>query len=322
MRVLVTGAGAVLGQGIIRSLRASTLSATVIAVDPSPLSAGLYWADESYLIPMAADPAFASSVAALIERTRPDVVIPGTDVELLVFAKHRSEWEERYATKIVVSDPGVVAIADDKYETFRFLSANGFPAPASCLPGEEQELIARVGFPLIVKPRVGARSIGVVKVEDELELERVLLGSAGMVIQECVATTGDEYTAGALVFDGICRASIVMRRELRDGNTHRAFVDAYPDLNARVREMAELLAPHGPVNFQFRLDRQGHAKVFEINARFSGTTPFRARAGFNEVELVIRHIVHGEAIHQPTIEPMTILRHFEETVVRPGAAVR
>lgn len=322
MRVLVTGAGALLGQGVIRSLRASKLSATVIAVDPSPLSAGLYWADESYLIPMASDPTYEASVAALVERTRPDVVIPGTDVELSAFAKNRLEWEKRYATKIVISDPRVVAIADDKYETFRFLSANGFPAPASCLPGDEKDLIDRVGFPLIVKPRVGARSVGVVKVENESELEQALRNSAGMVIQECVATTSDEYTAGALVFDGSCRASIVMRRELRDGNTHRAFVDAYPELNVHVRQMAEALAPHGPVNFQFRLDRQGRVKVFEINARFSGTTPFRARAGFNEVELVIRHIAHGEEIHQPKIEAMTILRHFEETVVRPSAEVR
>lgn len=316
MRVLVTGAGAVLGQGVIRALRASTLAPTIIAVDPSPLAAGLYWSDESHLIPMATDPAFESIIASLIERTRPDVVIPGTDVELPAFARNRESWEARFGTYVVVSDSRVVAIADDKYETFRFLAEHGFPAPASCLPGQESDLVARVGFPLIVKPRIGARSIGVVKVTNHDELERALAGRSGLVIQECVATASEEYTAGAVVFDGRCDASIVMRRELRDGNTHRAFVDHYPELNARVREMAEVLGSHGPVNFQFRLDREGQVKVFEINARFSGTTPFRARAGFNEVELVIRKLVHGEAVRQPRIEPMTILRHFEETVVR------
>ena len=45
LKILVTGAGALLGQGVIRAIRASKLNATVIAVDPSPLSAGLYWAD-------------------------------------------------------------------------------------------------------------------------------------------------------------------------------------------------------------------------------------------------------------------------------------
>ena len=42
------------------------------------------------------------------------------------------------------------------------------------------------------------------------------------------------------------------------------------------------------------------------------------RAGFNEVEMVLRHVVLGEPIVQPEIQPMTILRHLTETVVLPG----
>jgi carbamoyl-phosphate synthase large subunit len=109
-----------------------------------------------------------------------------------------------------------------------------------------------------------------------------------------------------------------MRRLLRDGNTYRAHVEAFPNLNVEVRRMAEALGSHGPANFQFRLDKQGQAKVFEINARFSGTTPLRMRAGFNEVEMVLRRILRGEPIKQPSIQPMTILRHFTETIVPAG----
>jgi carbamoyl-phosphate synthase large subunit len=87
-----------------------------------------------------------------------------------------------------------------------------------------------------------------------------------------------------------------------------------------VRAMTERLAPHGPVNFQFRLDG-GRVRVFEINARFSGTTPLRMRAGFNEVEMVLRHVVLGEPIAQPDVVPMTILRHWSETVVLPGESI-
>ena len=50
-------------------------------------------------------------------------------------------------------------------------------------------------------------------------LRRAVDGVPGVVIQECVGTEHDEYTAGVLCFDGKCRASIVMRRDLRDGNT-------------------------------------------------------------------------------------------------------
>ena len=172
------------------------------------------------------------------------------------------------------------------------------------IPGEESGLIERVGFPLIVKPRVGARSVGVVKVQTKDELARALAtGDALVIFEECVATERAEYTAGTLTFDGRCDASIVMRRDLRDGNTYRAYVEAFPELNVEVRRMAEALGPHGPANFQFRLDAQGRAKVFEINARFSGTTPLRMRAGFNEVEMVLRRILRGEPISSRAFTP-------------------
>jgi len=320
MKVLVTGAGAVLGQGIIRSLFKSSLAPTVIAADPSPLAAGLYWTPYRHQLPFASSPAFPEEVARLLERERPDAIIPGTDVELHAFAEHRHDWEARFGTHVIVSRPEVIRIADDKYLTYTFLRERGFPVPDSCLPAEVDALIERVGFPLIVKPRVGARSVGVVKVDDRKALERALEGRDGVVIQECVSTDAHEYTAGTLVFDGRCDASIVMRRDLRDGNTFRAYVDRYPELDAQVRSMAEALGAYGPANFQFRCDARGQAKVFEINARFSGTTPFRMHAGFNEVEMVLRRVIAGEPVTQPLIRPMTILRHFEETVV-PGDGV-
>ena len=68
MKVLVTGAGALLGQGILRSLLDSPLRPTLVAVDPSPLSAGLYWTDHRYLIPMATDPAYLERVEAVAAR--------------------------------------------------------------------------------------------------------------------------------------------------------------------------------------------------------------------------------------------------------------
>jgi carbamoyl-phosphate synthase large subunit len=106
-----------------------------------------------------------------------------------------------------------------------------------------------------------------------------------------------------------------MRRELRDGNTYRAYVEEFPELNAKVREWTLALKPWGPVNFQFRVDGKGEPRCFEINARFSGTTPFRMHAGFNEVQMCIDFLVHGRPITQPKIKPMKILRYWNELVV-------
>jgi carbamoyl-phosphate synthase large subunit len=315
-RVLVTGAGALLGQGIIRSLLEGPTPYDIVACDPSPFAVGLYWTPHRHRIPLAKEPEWLDVFASLLDKERPDAVLVGTDVELQILAENRATLEQRYGTKVIVSSPAVIAIADDKYLTYEFLRGHGFDAPESCLLGGERDLAQRMGFPLVVKPRVGARSVGVHVVRSQAELERALDDARDVVIQECVATDQDEYTAGAICFDGMCKATIVMRRELRDGNTYRAWVEHYPELNAFVRRVAEALRPHGPVNFQFRL-HDGKPKIFEINGRFSGTTPLRMRAGFNEVEMVLRHVLHGEPVVQPSVKGMMILRYFTETVVLP-----
>lgn len=318
VKVLVTGAGAVLGQGIIKSLKASPLDCRIIAADPNPLSAGLYWADTACRIPLATDPDFGPRIEELLDRERPDIVLVGTDVELVYFAENRPRLESAFATNILVSDPRVIAIADDKLETCRFFEKAGLNPPKSAA-GEDsaavRTLIETIGFPLIVKPRIGARSVGVSVVNSRIELEQALTGRPGLVVQECVGQPDAEYTASVLVFDGEAQATIIMRRDLRDGNTFRAFTSVNEMLYQPVRNLGLALQPYGPANFQFRVGPDNIPRVFEINARFSGTTPLRAMVGFNEVELCIRKILHGTPIVQPPIRSGTILRYLDEIFV-------
>lgn len=320
VRVVVTGGGALLGQGILRALRMSSLQVVLTAVDVSPFSAGLYWADESYLVPPASAPEYLDSIRGLLARARPDVLLIGTDVELAPLASARAEFEQEFGTRVLVSSPEVVAIADDKFETARFFQRRGFAAPASALASDRRAIEALInshGFPLVVKPCVGARSYGVSVVDSLVDLLEAVSKVRNAVVQECVGDAETEYTASGLYFDGSCDAVIVMRRDLRDGNTYRAYTVQSADLEARVRAWTEALGPYGPANFQFRIDASGEPKVFEINARFSGTTPLRAHAGFNEVEMCIRRVLWNEPVRQPAIRPVTILRHWSETVLSP-----
>lgn len=320
VRIAVTGGGALLGQGILRALKCSTLHTHTIVVDVNPLSAGLYWADESFLVPPAKSVNYLDSIRSLLDRTRPDIVLVGTDVELSPLAEARADLEREFGTRVLVSAPEVVAIADDKYKTANFFSAHGFPATASALVSNLQgveRLIAEYGFPLVVKPCVGARSSNVTVVHNRSALESAMLHVESGIVQECIGDDKHEYTASGLYFDGRCDAVIVMRRDLRDGNTYRAFTVRDSQLDSLVKKWTEALGPFGPANFQFRIDRSGVPKVFEINGRFSGTTPLRARAGFNEVEMCIRKVLWNEPIVQPKIRSVTFLRHWSETVIAP-----
>lgn len=321
MKIIVTGAGAVLGQGIIKSLRSSTLPLHIVALDPNPLSAGLHWADSSHLIPMATDADYENRIESILEIEQPDAVLVGTDVELAIFAKKRAEWEAGYNTHILVSAENVIEIADDKYQTAQFLEKHGLSNPKS-VRGEDtqalRQLVEEIGFPLIVKPRRGARAVGVSKVNSQSELDETMKGRHDLVVQQMAGADDQEYTAGVLYFDDKVQASIVLRRDLRDGNTYRAYSGDFPDYEKYVHELAHALKPYGPTNFQFRVDAHGVPRLFEINARFSGTTPMRALFGFNEVELCLRKLIMGEDISPPSIRHGTVIRFLEEQFLDAG----
>lgn len=313
MKVFVTGAGALLGQGIIKSLRMAKQPYEIIAADPDPRAVGLYWADKAYLIPLAVAPDYLAKVLEILSKEKPDVLLVGTDVELLIFAEHQAEIESTYQVKVIVSPPHVIKIADDKWLTYQFLRQHGFPYPQSALPEQIEEFLEVCDFPLIVKPRVGARSAGVHLIHGEQELRQALAQVVNPVIQEAVASSQNEYTSGIVVWDGRSQAVVTMRRDLRDGNTYRAYVEPDSRFDKLLGEIAETLGGVGPLNFQFRVDN-GLPKIFEINARFSGTTPFRAYAGFNEVDVIVRHVLSGEPILQPCLEPVVVLRYLDEII--------
>jgi carbamoyl-phosphate synthase large subunit len=320
-KIIVTGAGAVLGQGILKSLRAAKTSCEIVALDPSPLAVGLYWADRHMIIPMANDPSFPDAMRAILEAENADALLVGTDSELAVFADNRPHWERDFGTHILVSDKEVVEIADDKYATVQFLVKNGLSYPETALADDMpaiEELITKCGFPLIVKPRRGARSIGVSKVENRQALFLAIEGRSDLIVQQMAGDDDQEFTAGVLFFDDDVKALIVLRRDLRDGNTHRAYSGEFPECERYVYELAKALKPYGPANFQFRLDHAGTPRLFEINARFSGTTPMRMHFGLNEVDLCLRKLLLDEEIIQPPIRQGTVLRYLEEVFVASG----
>ena len=125
--------------------------------------------------------------------------------------------------KVIVSSRNVIDIANDKYLTSSFLDSCGFSPPKSW---SKETLLAEnlslLPYPLIVKPRNGARSIGVLQVDDPEQLQEAVSITDNPVIQECIGTSDEEYTAGSLSFGGKCLSVILLKRTLRDGNTWRA----------------------------------------------------------------------------------------------------
>lgn len=320
MRVTVgiLGAGSLIGQGVIKALKMSSLDLRLVGLDYFQNAVGLYWSDSAHLLPDVLAPEVSEAeylerLIQILKQESVEVLLVATDFDVPRLAGCRQVLETETGCKVVVSSSEVAEIADDKWATCRFLESHGLPCPPSLVDLDNlEDFVAEVGFPLIVKPRRGARAQGVSLVSDQAEMGPALkVAGPDLIIQQAVGTPQEEYTGGSVVFDGDCLGAIVMRRDLRNGNTHRAYLEPLEEIEDLIREAALALDPFGPVNFQLRLGPTGPA-IFEINARFSGTTIIRAIAGFNEVESVVRWVALGERVPLVQQRYGVVLRYWEE----------
>jgi carbamoyl-phosphate synthase large subunit len=308
--ILVTGAGGGVGQSIIKALAGSGLA--MVGVDADGLATGLQAVPIAYRVPRADDPAYVPTLVDLCAREQCRLIFPGLDPELPVLSAAAASFTETGVT-VVVSEPDVIRTGDDKLETAVFLAKRGFPAPETVAYRDE---VDPSWLPVVLKPRWGgSRSAGVfvAKTIEQLRAAQRLIDPANCVVQEYLA--GDEYTCGTVNFDGQCHGPIVMRRELRGGDTYRAEVIRDETIESRVSAVAQALWPFGACNFQLRL-RAGEPVIFEINPRCSGTTAARALAGFNEPLMIASHLLQNRT-PEYTIQPLTILRYWAELVASP-----
>lgn len=316
--ILVTGAGALLGQGILRLLQVSDFPKKVYTADPDARSTGHWLGDHALLIPKVSAADYLEQIEHIVVAHKIDAILVGTDVELPLFAKHKEYFIEKYQCKVVVSSEPVVEIANDKFLTAKFLEENGFPFPFSVMASDKQGLIdigEKIGFPLFAKPFNGARSIGIRKIENAEELLELYDPESDLVVQQFLSDKDGEFTSGCTVVNGTCKAIVTLKRDLRDGNTYRTYRDESTSIyDEYIKAIAERLNPDGPVNFQFRIDN-GKPIVFEINGRFSGTTPLRYFYGYNEVEALLKFYLLGVEIHKPTLKNGVVLRAWSDIFV-------
>ncbi|HKS17374.1 MAG TPA: ATP-grasp domain-containing protein, partial [Planctomycetota bacterium] len=267
--------------------------------------------DRGRLVPGSRDPLYIDRLIEIAVGENARFLFAGLDMELPIFARAAERFRAAGITPII-SSPAVIDLADDKLETVRFLQRHDLPAPRTLDLGVEDP--RALAFPLVLKPRRGgSRSQGVhaIHTEEELRYRLDRIDRSNYVAQEFIA--GDEFTCGTITFGGRCHGAIAMRRTLRDGDTHKAFVVRDPAIESLVATAAQLLDPFGPCNFQLRV-RDGRPYIFDINPRCSGTTYCRALAGFNEPAMTLAYLEHG-TLPAFEIRPISVFRYWKEVVV-------
>lgn len=320
IRVAVTGVGNPLGQNIFKALEMSSLPLQLYALDANPFSAG-FFCGVPVLCPRADADGYVEELIAFLRREDIKAVFFGTEAEPAILRPHRARIETESGAVLMLNDPAVLAIADDKYLTARALAEAGLDHPASAAAEDDasvEALVAQCGFPLIAKPRKGSAARGLARIRNagELAVQR----RPGVVIQECLLPDHAEYTVGIYrCRDGSVAATTVIRRDLDFGLTYRGIIRHDDAIAAYAERVAAALNAIGSCNVQLRLTGRGPV-CFEVNPRFSSTTPVRAHFGVNEPELALREYVLGETLPRLKARPGAVLREWREIYLEEAEA--
>lgn len=313
--ILVTGVGAIIGYGVIHSLRKSKYDVNIIGMDIYEDAVGQEWCDRFIQAIPAADERYPEFLLECIKSNDVDLVFFGTEQEIKRACDSQSEFGEYYK-RLVINKPDIIALSEDKWLTFEFLRKHHIDCiPSSTVPDFELAASA-YGLPMLLKPRRSYASKGIKLVSTKMEFEqwRDEHGEQFMV-QKYVGDDDHEYTAATFGFgDGTGLQPIIMRRKLsREGSTLKATVVKDSAIEKQIYELVRLLRPIGPTNFQFRT-HEGIPLLLEINPRISSSTSIRTAFGYNEAEMCITYFVNGEHPQEPSIQMGRATRYIAERI--------
>lgn len=323
-KILITGCGSLVGQGIIKTILSINQKFEIYGAEYITDTVGQYWVRKTYILPDILKKNFSlnnwySKIIKIIKLHKIDYLIPCLDYEIHIFNKIKSKIEKNTKCTVIISSQEVIDICSDKWKTSEFLRKNNFIYPKSCLEKNIKSFIKKNRFPLIVKPRTSSRSRNIFLVNNKKELKIALIKCPKPIIQEYLFKKDNEYTCGVIIDPkkNLCLSSIVLKRNLKNGNTAKATLKKDKNnilIQDFIVKVAKKLKPFGPLNFQLCLTKKGPV-IFEINPRFSGTTPLRNIFGINEVDILLSSL-ENKKIRKKKLKEGTIYRFLSDYFVK------
>lgn len=305
---------------------------SVFAANSIAEASAMMTADDAFIVPPVRDESYVDTLRDLCRSHAIRLIVPLFDLELPVLARNRARLE-RDGITVLISSEAVINVCHDKWETYRYLRRNGFQTPSTYRSVKEARSALRRGVvqcPLIVKPRFGMGSIGIVTIEDEQELDALYRYAkrkveATYLSATLVQTAGDgllvqEYIEGPqygldVVNDlkGDFRACFVKRKvAMRSGETDIGKTEDSRPLRALGRRIGETLQHRGILGADV-LVAHGKHYIIDLNNRFTGHYPCSHVAGADVPAAILAWAANREA------DP-TWLRVQEDVVSVKGVA--
>jgi carbamoyl-phosphate synthase large subunit len=306
-RILVVGSGPIVigqacefdysGAQACKVLRREGFHVSLVNSNPATIMTDPEFADRTYIEPLT-----AGSVAAVIERERPDALLPtlGGQTALNVAVELASSGElDRLGVRLIGAGLDAIHRAEDRSGFQRTMREAGLPIPRSGVARSVDDAIAvgeEIGYPLIVRPSFMLGGGGSGFAADRARLERLAGRSLDqspvheILIEESVA--GWKEFELEVMRDGADNAVVVCSIENVDpmGVHTGDSITVAPALTLTDREyqvmrdmalacIRAIGVETGGSNIQFAVDpRDGRIVLIEMNPRVSRSSALASKA--------------------------------------------
>ena len=273
MNILVSGAGGDIGLGLGRILKEWNIFDKLYGMDSvSDHPASLIF-DVVLVAPPAQSDNYINWLLNFIKSNNIDLFIPTSEAEISVTVRYLDSVKK--VCRVLINDKALVICALDKHKTLQYLSARGLKVPQHGLIGIGNPPAT---YPVIIKPRDGQGSKGVLKVSSHEEFSQA---PNGYVWQDYLLPSDQEYTCAVYISRNRQLRTLIFKRVLIGGITGKASVEHNDAILEYVGNIANAFNYFGAFNIQLRLTAAGPL-LFEINPRVSSTVVFRDKLGFND----------------------------------------
>jgi carbamoyl-phosphate synthase large subunit len=315
-KILVTGVGAIIGYGVIKSLRALAYPVKIIGIDIYSDAIGQHWCDHFAVATPTAAPEYINFINSIVEQYQIDLIIPGIEQDSLRLSRDRNLIDTSKCS-IALNSAELVELAKDKWLLHQKLLQAGLPTIKTLINANFRQLADELKLPFLFKPRNSYATKGIQKIYNENDLIYWLSKYPNnYILQEIVGDDEAEYTVGTFgLGDGSCLQKIIFQRKLSgEGATSKAKVCLIPELENLVDQLCLLFNPVGPTNLQFRY-HQGQYLLLEINPRISSSTSLRTAFGYNEAQMCIEYYLKGKIPSDVGIRSGCAARFIEDLII-------
>jgi len=314
-KILVTGVGAIIGYGIINSLRKSEYPLKIFAMDIYADAYGGTLADKFMKAERADSPFFISFLNEIVKEYNIDLIITGIEQDLYKIFDNR----EAINTKCVFNNQLCTDLSKSKLFTFEYLSNfKEIELIPTLYQADFHTCSTLLGNPFLLKPisSYASKGIQTIKNEEEFNFYTKKI-SQQCVYQKIIGTIEQEYTVA--VFgdgEGGFFDYIILKRQLsQEGATNKAvLIEEDNSIFQYITKLCNILKPVGPTNIQLRKEKDT-VFLLEINPRISSACSIRTAFGYNEPEMCIEYYLLNKKPIPRTKKRGTALRYISDYII-------